>query len=247
MSTTTSDPLGLAALAASLATPRRGEAAGAWLRDAIASVLHADQPGGRPLQLAMARSRRILGQDLLAPTAAELDAMHPALPGRLSGPSWRLLDVGRAALVLPVLEAVSTDRAATIFDRMLRRGELSEQESLLRMLPLLPHASALVEPAVEACRTNVPPVFAAIALFNPFPARWFPDLSFNQLVLKAMFMGLPIECVEGLPSRATAQLARMALGYGSEREAAGRSVPSGVQHIVQLAHNQAPRPATESR
>lgn len=247
MSAVSFDPLALSSLAVNLALVRRGETAGTWLRDAIASVRQAGDPGGRPLQLAMARARRILGSDLLSPTTAELQAMAEPLDARLRGPSWRLLDVGRAALVLTALESLEVDHGTMLFARLLRRGELSEQQSLLRMLPILPRGDALVEPAIEACRTNATPVFAAIALDNPFPARWFPDLNFNQLVLKAMFMGLPVDQIEGLPSRASTELARMALGYATERRAAGRSVPAGVQHVVRLTQDQADRATTDPR
>ncbi|MCH9683258.1 MAG: EboA domain-containing protein [Deltaproteobacteria bacterium] len=240
-------PVHLAPLAIRLATTRRDAAASAWLRDALASIRTTVGGSTRPLRLALARSRRLLGLDPLHPTAAERDAMPPSVEARLSTPGWRLLDVGRAALVLTALETLPPADGAELFGDLLRRGELSEQESLLRMLPLLPHGRTLLDGAVEAGRTNALPVFAAIALHNPYPAQWFPDLNFNQLVLKAMFMGLPVDHVEGLPGRASDELARMVLGYASEREAAGRSIPAGVQHIVALANQSENPPQTAAR
>jgi hypothetical protein len=38
----------------------------------------------------------------------------------------------------------------------------------------------------------------ALALDNPYPAAYYTGHEFNQLILKAVFMGLPIERTVGL-------------------------------------------------
>ena len=40
-------------------------------------------------------------------------------------------------------------------------------------------------------------VFRAIACDNPFPARHFAPASFNQMVLKAIFNGIPVSGIVG--------------------------------------------------
>jgi hypothetical protein len=51
---------------------------------------------------------------------------------------------------------------------------------------------------------------------------------FNQLVLKCLFNGLPVERIVGLTRRGNPELARMCEDYVGERLAAGRSVPADI-------------------
>lgn len=108
---------------------------------------------------------------------------------------------------------------ATVHPGGTARDELdwgeTEIESALRWLPL----------AIGATRTHVVPIFEAIACENPFPAAHFPDPSFHQMVLKAVFLGIRLLRIEGLRSRRTPELARMARDYAEERRAAGRTLP----------------------
>ena len=89
-----------------------------------------------------------------------------------------------------------------------------------------------MEIAIEACRTNVETVFCAIALDNVYPAEHFADANFNQMVLKAVFIGAPVAQIEGLDTRRTPELIAMAESYGSERAAAGRPVPADIELIT---------------
>jgi hypothetical protein len=75
-------------------------------------------------------------------------------------------------------------------------------------------------------------VFRAIACDNPYPAAHFPEASFNQMVLKAVFVGAPVSRIVGLSRRATPELRRMAEDYASERRAAGRAVPEDVTLVL---------------
>src|SRR5690606_454082 len=105
-------------------------------------------------------------------------------------------------------------------------GELGEQVSLLRTLSALPEPQLFVEVGVGACRTNTVAVFEAISCENPYPATYFDDLSFNQMVMKSVFLQVPLARVQGLPHRSNDDLRRMAQDYASERRAASRAVPS---------------------
>lgn len=91
----------------------------------------------------------------------------------------------------------------------------------------------MVELAIEACRSNVIDVFEAIACENPFPARWFPDPPFNQMVMKAVFSGIALDRVVGLEGRRNGELRRMALDFAAERRAAARSVPADLELIAE--------------
>ena len=144
------------------------------------------------------------------------------------------VDLARLALVLAALELQpSTEHVATV-EELYRTGEQREQESVLRTLALLPDPARFTELAVGACRTNSVAVFSAIANDNPFPAQHFPELSFNQLVLKAIFIGVPVARITGLSNRVNGELRRMLEEYASERRAAGRAVPDDVSVALAL-------------
>ncbi len=146
---------------------------------------------------------------------------------RLAWPESAGVDeCGRAALVLTAIRSLeATDHVAFVRD-LIRRGDVRERHAVLRILAALPDPVRFLDTAVDACRTNVLSVFEAIACDNPYPARWFPDPAFAQLVLKGLFIGAPIGRVVELSSRITDELVRMVDAYASERRAAGRSIPT---------------------
>jgi hypothetical protein len=119
--------------------------------------------------------------------------------------------------------------------RLFESGEIGEQESILRVLPILSDPARFVDTGVLGCRTNATRVFEAIACENPFPASYFPELAFNQLVMKAIFIEVPVRRVERLGERLGADLVRMLGDYASERRAAGRPVPGDVSSLLEGA------------
>jgi hypothetical protein len=173
---------------------------------------------------------RRLGAEPLAATASEraaLAALELPVPE-----GWPLSAVGRAALLLSSSERLDAGARAALVEHLFRTGDNEERAAILETLALLPEPQRFVELAVDACRSHVQSVFEAIACENPYPARWFPEPNFNQLVLKAFFVGVEVRRIEGLPSRRTPELVRMALAYASERRAAGRSVPADLELVT---------------
>ena len=83
----------------------------------------------------------------------------------------------------------------------IRKGEMREQQAVLRVLAYLPEPERYVALAAEAVRSNVLSVLEALACDNPFPARHMPELAFNQMVMKSIFNGLPLARVRGLAGR----------------------------------------------
>lgn len=150
--------------------------------------------------------------------------------------AWTLVDIARASLLLAALEARPSADHVALVEELYRTGSQSEQESLLRALAALPSPERFRELAISACRTNSRDVFTAVAGDNPYPAEHFPELSFNQLVLKALFLGMPIRRIRGLEKRATSELARMASAYESERRAAGRPIGDDVEYLITLCN-----------
>ncbi|WP_437738764.1 EboA domain-containing protein [Sorangium sp. So ce1335] len=184
---------------------------------------------------------RVLGKAPLGLHADERDALAAAgVVGAVD--DWRLDELGRITMLSLVSRRLPTPELDRLLWDCYQQGDGRERQALLRALPLVADAERFVPLAVEACRTNELPVFEAIACENPYPAAHFPDLNFNQMVLKAMFMGVALARVVGLEQRRSSELARMAEDFASERRAAGRSVPADIGLLsLEQEHERATR------
>ena len=140
-------------------------------------------------------------------------------------------EIARVAILTLEVERAGAAAHAHL-DERLRCGDQAERRAVLCALPLLAAPERFVDLAVNACRTHETPVFEAIACDNTYPGDHFPDAAFQQMVLKALFIGLPLARVVHLGRRRSPELARMASAYASERRAAGRTVPADVALLV---------------
>lgn len=147
--------------------------------------------------------------------------------------TWTVEDAGRLLLLLArCRQGASIDAFVSDAVTCFEQGDAREQQSWLRTVALLPEPARFLPQAVDACRTNILPLFESIACENPYPARHFPDLNFNQMVLKALFNHVPLVRIVGLAGRLNSDLARMANDYGAERRAAGRTVPADIALVT---------------
>lgn len=152
-----------------------------------------------------------------------LTALAPGLSCR----HWSIADAARALLLLASAKSTADSIAwVTTAISCFENGDAGEQQSWLKSLSLLPHADRFAAVTIDACRSHIQPLFESIACDNPFPAAHFPERPFNQMVLKALFIGVAIDRIAGLDRRLNAELSRMARDYAAERRAAGRSVPA---------------------
>ena len=95
---------------------------------------------------------------------------------------WAVDELARAALVLAVAARAPAHEAALVAE-CYDAGDNRERQAVLRVLALLSAPAHWVPLARDAARSNVQPVFEALACENPFPAAHLPDDGFNQLVL----------------------------------------------------------------
>lgn len=138
--------------------------------------------------------------------------------------AWEVGDAGRAILVL---DALASD--GDVVTPLYRAGDEAERISITRGLSLFGPGDALKPLALETGRANSGILFGSLALDNPYPAARYTECEFNQLVLKTLFVGLPIGRIVKLAARANAELSRMCEDYIDERTAAGRSVPADIR------------------
>jgi hypothetical protein len=212
----------------------------AWYERALASAAAA---GGEAFAGAWSACGRRLGRAALTPTQAEAETLTTAgAPFVPAG--WGMDEAGRAVLLLVTAQRGATgaggaDPGTPVEEvgELFAHGELREQQAVVRVLAYLPEPARYSALAADAVRTNALPVLEALACDNPFPARHMPDLAFNQLIMKAIFNGLPLGRVLALPERNNAELKRMVGAYASERRAAGRPVPADVDFILGGAPN----------
>ena len=165
---------------------------------------------------------RYLGKENLQLTSEDLEAAQAVIPGWYPG-HWSVDQAGRTLLLL-ALPCDDTQQYVRSLDQVFTTADMGELVVLYQSLPLLPHPELHRQRAAEGIRSNMSNVFQAIALRNPYPANYLDDIAWNQMVLKALFVGSPLHLIWGLDSRANPELAKMLADYAHERWAAKRPV-----------------------
>lgn len=204
--------------------------AAAWLQmrsEAIAATGLADSAGRRALGIAYAQIARRVPR-------VPLNAIPPPdlRPG-WDPTRWTLDQAARAAL-LSALPAADGEALVAAVDDLAARADMQETLALYQALPLLPLPARWRDRASEGLRSNMRAVFDAVALDNPYPAEQLDQDRWNQLVLKACFVGAHCHRIVGLDTRANADLTRMLVQYAHERWAAARPIPAGLWRSVAL-------------
>jgi hypothetical protein len=173
---------------------------------------------------------RHLPRQMLDPSAAELALAHDLIPG-WSFQAWSLLDVARVSFVLSRPDLPEPEFAQR-FNQWFRFADEGESCAYYRALCLLPAPEQHVWRAAEGCRTNMRSVFAAVACDSAYPFLHFDDLAWNQMLLKALFIGEPLTKIYGFNLRTTPELIAMVNDYIDERCSAGRDIPADVQLLL---------------
>jgi hypothetical protein len=191
-----------------------GDAAG-WYAEAV------DAMGAeRDLHIVLGLAPRRLGKADLDLSDADLADADAAYPG-WNPSGW---SVDGAARVAALLAFKGQRPFAEIFKDLRRTSDVAEMIALYRGLPLYPDPESLHFEVGEGLRSNLKPVFEAIAHNNPFPRDHFDDHRWNHMILKALFVGSTLAPILGLDARANPELARILLDYAAERGAAGREI-----------------------
>jgi len=129
-----------------------------------------------------------------------------------------------AARILGLLAFRGSRPFVETFKELRRTADAAELIALYRGLPLFPDPQSLDFEVGEGLRSNLKPVFEAIAHHNPFPRDHFDQHRWNHMILKALFVDSRLSPVVGLRERANLELARIILDYAEERWSAGRPV-----------------------
>jgi|SRR5215203_2305450 len=191
-----------------------------WLRQTLreASVI-ADE---KKLLRALGLVPRRLGRADLALTDFDIKDADALSDG------WDLhgLSVDQAARIGLVLASYRGDDQAfaDTVESLCRTAEVNELIAYYRGIAIFPAPLLLRNRAREGIRSAMTPVFEAVAHRNPFPRTMFDQEAWNQMVLKALFIGSRLDPIQGLDQRANPDLASTLVDYAHERWAAGRPV-----------------------
>jgi len=198
---------------------RLPESAATWLSSGIERCRNGI--ADRDLYLLLSLVSRHVGTRRLALADDELEAASASRPG-WDPREWTLDQAVRVYLL-----CASTSDGARLnerLDRLCGAADIGELVAFYRGLPLYPDQPRYALRAAEGVRSNMRVVFEAVAHRNPYPAEQFAEAAWNQLVLKALFVGSPLAPIVGLDTRRNPTLARMLRDYAHERWAASRPV-----------------------
>jgi len=193
-----------------------------WLRETLTKLEHS-QDLDADLLLAITRARRLVGHTLLGSHAATISTAV----GEVHIQDWEAGSAARVALLLKAL-SLQPERQEAIVANAYQMGDEAEKTALIAGIALYADDDSYKELAQDSGRTNSLLLFCALASNNPYPAAYYNEAAFNQLVLKALFMGVNTDQIIGLEKRVNKELSRMCEDYYDERVAAQRSVPADI-------------------
>jgi hypothetical protein len=199
-----------------------------WFRDTIEAIRR--EPGGDKLAVAIGVAPRRLGKADLSLTPDDKARAMVLRPG-LDPSEWSVDQAARIAFMVASYSGDDT-AFAVAFDSFCATAGLNELIALCRGLPVYPAAELLEPRAREAVRSGMKPVFEAVAHRNPYPVECFAEDAWNQMVVKAFFIGSRLWPIQELDRRANPRLARMLVDLAQERWAAGRPVSGEVWRCV---------------
>ncbi len=191
----------------------------AWLQESAGRIRTGATE--KDLYLAVSMVPRKIGKADLAPNNEDLQQADSARRG-WDPRAWSVDQAARIYLLLAGSD--DPERFARRLDQLCITADIAELVAFYSGLPLYPDPPRYVLRAAEGVRTNMKAVFEAVAHRNPYPAEQLPEPAWNQMVLKALFIGSRLDPIVGIDQRANATLARMLTDYAHERWAAGRPV-----------------------
>ncbi len=177
----------------------------------------------KSLPMAFVATPRFIGKRIIQSKTTNLNGLQVQY--------WKLDRLVRVYFLL-LLDQTSPISPASQIENLFDTAEINESIALFSALPLFSQPENWMHRATEAVRSNIGDVFDSFAFANPFPAAYFTELAWNQLVLKCIFNDKPIHLIQGIDHRANQALANTLSDFAHERWAAGRTVPAQVWRLV---------------
>jgi len=178
-------------------------------------------PRDREVYLAISLVSRKLGKEDLRLDPQDLERAQEARSG-WDPRGWSVDQAGRILFLL--CAKTTSEKFSAWLDQLCQTADVGELVAFYRGLPLYPDPPAHRLRAAEGVRSNMKAVFEAVAHRNPYPMEQLPEGAWNQMVLKALFVGSALHPIQGLNERSNPTLMRMLCDYAHERWAATRPV-----------------------
>ncbi len=207
--------------------PRLSPQAIAYCRKGIAQEVPLDYPAFNRL-IAMA-SRHARRHPLNLSDDEQLQIRN-TMPG-WDLAQWNLLELLRVRLII-AQQNLAENAFAEILIQAFQFADEGEACAFYKAIPLLPAPERFLWHMKEACRSNMRSIVWAAGCDNPFPVSYFDDIAWRQLVMKALFIEIPLVHIHHLEHRLSTTLANMANDYVAERTSAGRSIPTDIKLLL---------------
>jgi len=199
----------------------------AWLDQQVRALTN--EATDRDLYFAVSMALRKVGKSDVDLSEADFRDAKEARPG-WTPKNWSVDQAARLLLML----AASPDggQFASRLEQLCNSADVRELIAFYQGLPLYPDPERYIGRAGEGLRTNMKAVFEAVAHNNPYPFENFEDGAWNQMVLKAIFVGSPLNPIQGLDQRRNLELAQTLIDYAHERWVASRAVTPELWRMV---------------
>jgi hypothetical protein len=161
--------------------------------------------------------------------------------GKCNLTTWSIDELLRVFFVCHLPISHSEESLVTynhILDNLIDTADNRERIAYYKGLSLYPSPESHYERVRTGLRSNISAVFDAIALGNPYSSKHLKEDAWNQMVLKALFIGTPLHKIQNLDQRANPRLKDMLLEYANERRAAGRRIYPSLWRCVGPFANQ---------
>lgn len=199
---------------------RLDEEAVAWVRSTSEKLQ--DDPEDWMLYTSFSTVPRHTGKEVVQLTEEELKSAG-SLRKNWRPENWTADQLARVLLVLSYAGQGKEEFLDKI-EKIFITSDLGEAVALYKGLPLYPYPEEFKDRAAEGIRSNITTVFDAVAHNNPYPSEYMDEGAWNQIVLKALFVGSSLYKIMGLDERANPTLAKMLVEYAHERWSAGRDI-----------------------
>jgi hypothetical protein len=185
----------------------------------------------RRLLIALGLAARKVGRNELGLEASDIAAADELRADWQ--PQWWSTDEAARVLLLLSTHQGDDRTFADRVDRLCATAEVTEHVGILKGFAVFPAPTLLLRRAREGARSSIQPVFEAIACRNPYPLDHFDQAAWNQMVVKCMFMGAPLDAISGLAERRNPELIQMLADLAAERHAANRPMPQEVLEYIE--------------
>lgn len=186
------------------------------------------------LNLTFSHLPKQTGKNTIYTDAQEAKEIAELLPG-FSIEDWT---IDRLCRVWLLMQLNTSDKEAYLkkINGLFSAAEMNEEVALYAALPFYAYPEEWIARCANGIRSNIGTVLEAIMYHNPFPAYYFSEASWNQLVLKAFFTEKDMSKITGLHERVNTTLADTLNDYVQERLAAHRTVAPEIYHLIELTN-----------